>query len=62
MLTAIPLPDRPLTVLWQSTLVDIEPGTRYGTGAIHPHPSAQAALGAERRLRVPRSSAHRISA
>ncbi|MDQ3379641.1 MAG: hypothetical protein M3546_04885 [Actinomycetota bacterium] len=30
MLTAVPLPDRPLTVLWQSTLVDIEPGTRYG--------------------------------
>lgn len=31
MLTAVPiLPDRPLTVQWQSTLVDIEPGTRYG--------------------------------
>lgn len=30
MLTAVPLPDQPLTVLWQSTLVDIEPGSRYG--------------------------------
>lgn len=30
MLTAVPLPDRPLTVLWQSTSVDLEPGTRYG--------------------------------
>ncbi len=31
MLTAVPvLPDRPLTVQWQSTVVDIEPGTRYG--------------------------------
>lgn len=30
MLTAVPFPDRPLTVLWQSTLVDVEPGTRYG--------------------------------
>jgi hypothetical protein len=32
LLTAIPqvLPDQPLTVLWQSTLVDIEPGSRYG--------------------------------
>ena len=30
MLTAVPLPDRPLTVLWQSTVIDIEPGTRYG--------------------------------
>ncbi len=29
MLTALPLPDQPLTVLWQSTVVDIEPGTRY---------------------------------
>lgn len=31
MLTAFPLlPDQPLTVLWQSTVVDIEPGSRYG--------------------------------
>ncbi|MDP9411178.1 MAG: hypothetical protein M3P70_11880 [Actinomycetota bacterium] len=30
MLSAVPLPDQPLTVLWQSTVVDIEPGTRYG--------------------------------
>lgn len=30
MLTAVPLPDQPLTILWQSTLVDIEPGSRYG--------------------------------
>jgi hypothetical protein len=30
MLTAVPLPDGPLAVLWQSTLIDIEPGTRYG--------------------------------
>lgn len=30
MLTAVPLPDQPLTVLWQSTTVDIEPGTEYG--------------------------------
>lgn len=30
MLTAVPLPDQPLAVLWQSTLVDIEPGSRYG--------------------------------
>src|SRR5687767_11855534 len=30
MLTAIPLPDRPLDILWQSTVIDIEPGTRYG--------------------------------
>lgn len=30
MLTAIPLPDQPLAVLWQSTVIDIEPGTRYG--------------------------------
>lgn len=30
MLTAVPLPDRPLTVLWQSTVIDIEPGSRYG--------------------------------
>jgi hypothetical protein len=30
MLTAIPLPDRPLSVLWQSTVIDIEPGSRYG--------------------------------
>lgn len=30
MLTAVPLPDQPLTTLWQSTLVDIEPGSRYG--------------------------------
>ena len=30
MLTAVPLPDQPLTVLWQSTVVDIEPGSRYG--------------------------------
>jgi hypothetical protein len=30
VLTAIPLPDRPLTVLWQSTVIDIEPGSRYG--------------------------------
>ena len=30
MLTAIPLPDQPITVLWQSTVVDIEPGSRYG--------------------------------
>jgi hypothetical protein len=30
MLTAVPLPDQPLTILWQSTLIDIEPGSRYG--------------------------------
>jgi hypothetical protein len=30
MLTAVPLPDQPLTILWQSTVVDIEPGSRYG--------------------------------
>lgn len=32
MVTAVPvtLPDQPLTILWQSTVVDIEPGTRYG--------------------------------
>lgn len=31
MLTAVPvLPDQPLTVLWQSTVIDIEPGSRYG--------------------------------
>lgn len=30
MLTAVPLPDQPLTCLWQSTLIDIEPGSRYG--------------------------------
>jgi hypothetical protein len=30
MLTAVPLPDRPLTVLWQSTVIDIEPGSRHG--------------------------------
>lgn len=30
MLTAVPLPDNPLTILWQSTTVDIEPGSRYG--------------------------------
>ncbi len=36
MLTAVPLPDRPLTVLWQSTVIDIEPGTRYG----HRHDAA----------------------
>ena len=30
MFTAVPLPERPLTVLWQSTTVDIEPGSRYG--------------------------------
>ena len=30
MLTAVPLPDQPLTILWQSTLVDIEPGSRFG--------------------------------
>jgi hypothetical protein len=30
MLTAVPLPDQPLRVLWQSTVVDIEPGSRYG--------------------------------
>lgn len=30
MLTAVPLPTQPLTVLWQSTVIDIEPGTRYG--------------------------------
>jgi hypothetical protein len=30
-LGAVPvLPDAPLRVLWQSTVVDIEPGTRYG--------------------------------
>lgn len=29
MLTAIALPDQPLTVLWQSTVVDLEPGSRY---------------------------------
>lgn len=31
MLTAVPLilPDQPLTILWQSTVVDIEPGSRY---------------------------------
>lgn len=29
MLTAVPLPDHPLAVLWQSTLIDIEPGSRY---------------------------------
>jgi hypothetical protein len=29
MLTAVPLPNRPLTILWQSTVVDIEPGSRY---------------------------------
>lgn len=36
MLTAVPLPDQPLTVLWQSTVIDIEPGTRYG----HRHDAA----------------------
>lgn len=36
MLTAVPLPDQPLRVLWQSTVVDIEPGTRYG----HRHDAA----------------------
>jgi hypothetical protein len=32
MLTAVPLvlPDQPLTILWQSTVIDIEPGSRYG--------------------------------
>lgn len=30
MLTVVPLPDQPLTLLWQSTVIDIEPGTRYG--------------------------------
>jgi hypothetical protein len=30
LLTAVPLPDRPLTILWQTTLVDVEPGSRYG--------------------------------
>lgn len=30
MLTAVPLPDRPLRLLWQSTVVDLEPGSRYG--------------------------------
>lgn len=30
MVTAMPLPDQPLSVLWQSTVVDIEPGSRYG--------------------------------
>jgi len=31
MLSAFPLlPDQPLKVLWQSTVVDVEPGTRYG--------------------------------
>jgi len=30
VLTAVPLPDRPLSVLWQSTLVDLEPATRFG--------------------------------
>ncbi len=30
MLTAVPLPQRPLSVLWQSTVVDVEPATRYG--------------------------------
>lgn len=30
MLSAVPLPDQPLTVLWQSTVIDIEPGSRYG--------------------------------
>jgi len=30
MLTAIPLPDQPLVLQWQSTVIDIEPGTRYG--------------------------------
>jgi hypothetical protein len=30
VLTAVPvLPDHPLSILWQSTLVDIEPGSRY---------------------------------
>ena len=33
---AVPLPDQPLTVLWQSTTIDIEPGTRYG----HRHDAA----------------------
>ncbi len=36
MLSAVPLPDQPLRVLWQSTVVDIEPGTRYG----HRHDAA----------------------
>lgn len=30
MLTAVPHPDRPLTVLWQSTVIDIEPGLAMG--------------------------------
>lgn len=30
MLAPIPLPEQPLTILWQSTVVDIEPGSRYG--------------------------------
>lgn len=29
MLTAVPLPDQPLKVLWQSTVIDLEPGSRY---------------------------------
>ncbi|MGH8932310.1 MAG: hypothetical protein ACRDZO_17240 [Egibacteraceae bacterium] len=32
MLTAVPLvlPDQPLTIPWQSTVIDVEPGSRYG--------------------------------
>jgi hypothetical protein len=30
MLTAVPLPDQPLRLLWQSTVIDIEPGSQYG--------------------------------
>jgi hypothetical protein len=39
MLTAVPLPDRPLTILWQSTVIDVEPGTRYA----HAHDTAEIA-------------------
>ncbi len=30
MLSAIPLPDEPLRLRWQSTVIDIEPGSRFG--------------------------------
>lgn len=30
MLAPVPLPDQPLTILWQSTVIDVEPGSRYG--------------------------------
>jgi hypothetical protein len=36
VLTAVPLPDQPLSILWQSTVVDIEPGSRFG----HRHDAA----------------------